>query len=48
MADDHYTHGAMDISQNQRSYAGFVGFVKYSLAFILLVLIFLAVFRTHG
>jgi hypothetical protein len=46
--DDHYTHGAMDISQHQRSYAGFLSFVKYSLVFILLVMAFLAFFRTHG
>lgn len=45
--DDHYAHGAMDISQHQRAYSGFVSFVKYSLAFILLVMVFLAIFRTH-
>jgi hypothetical protein len=46
--DDHYTPGSMDISQHQRSWAGFVTFVKYSVGFILLVMIFLAIFRTHG
>jgi hypothetical protein len=48
MAEEHYTHGAMDMSQHQRAYAGFVSFVKYSLGFILLVMVFLAIFRTHG
>jgi hypothetical protein len=46
--DDHYIHGSMDMSQHQRSYAGFLSFVKYSMGFILLVMIFLAIFRTHG
>ncbi len=46
--DDHYTPGSMDISQHQRGYAGFLTFVKYSLGFILVVMVFLAIFRTHG
>jgi Bacterial aa3 type cytochrome c oxidase subunit IV len=46
--DDHYVPGSMDISQHQRGYAGFLTFVKYSLGFILLVMVFLAIFRTHG
>ena len=46
--DDHYVSGSMDISQHQRAYAGFLTFVKYSLGFIFLVMIFLAAFRTHG
>jgi hypothetical protein len=46
--EDHYTPGSMDISQHQRAYAGFLTFVKYSLGFILLVMAFLAIFRTHG
>ncbi|HEX4105878.1 MAG TPA: aa3-type cytochrome c oxidase subunit IV [Rhizomicrobium sp.] len=46
--EDHYTIGSMDISQHQRAYAGFLTFVKYSLVFILLVMVFLAFFRTHG
>lgn len=46
--EEHYVHGSMDISQHQRGYAGFLTFVKYSMGFILLVMIFLAVFRTHG
>lgn len=46
--DDHYTPGSMDISQHQRAYAGFLTFGKYSLGLIILVMIFLAIFRTHG
>ena len=46
--DDHYVPGSMDISQHQRAYAGFLTFTKYSLGFILLIMVFLAIFRTHG
>ena len=46
--DDHYVSGSMDISQHQRAWVGFLTFVKYSLGFIFLVMIFLAIFRTHG
>ncbi|MES2254101.1 MAG: aa3-type cytochrome c oxidase subunit IV [Pseudomonadota bacterium] len=46
--DDHFTPGSMDISQHQRAWAGFVTFVKYSTGFCLLIMAFLAVFRTHG
>jgi hypothetical protein len=46
--DDHHTPGSMDMSQHQRAYAGFLTFTKWSLAFILLIMAFLAIFRTHG
>ena len=46
--EEHYVPGSMDISAHQRGYAGFLTFVKYSLVFILLVMAFLAYFRTHG
>ena len=46
--DDHYVPGSMDISQHQRAYAGFLTFAKWSSAFILLITVFLAIFRTHG
>ena len=45
--EEHYVPGSMDISQHQRGYAGFLTFVKYSLGFILLVMVFLAVFAGH-
>ena len=51
MSDDkhsHHTPGAMDISQHQRAYQGFLTFAKWSMAGILLIMVFLAVFRTHG
>ncbi|MBN9555080.1 MAG: aa3-type cytochrome c oxidase subunit IV [Alphaproteobacteria bacterium] len=46
--DDHYKPGAMDITQHQRAYAGFITFTKWSLGFCLLVMALLAIFRTHG
>ncbi|MGZ5938251.1 MAG: aa3-type cytochrome c oxidase subunit IV [Rhizomicrobium sp.] len=38
----------MDISQHVKAWAGFTTFVKWSIVFIGLVMIFLAIFRTHG
>ncbi|MBN9546870.1 MAG: aa3-type cytochrome c oxidase subunit IV [Alphaproteobacteria bacterium] len=46
--DHHHTPGSMDISQHQRAYAGFLTFAKWSTAFLLLIMVFLAIFRTHG
>lgn len=45
--DSHYVHGSMDISQHKRGYAGFVTGVKWTLFLIILLLIFMAAFRTH-
>jgi len=46
--DEHFTPGSMDISQHQRAYAGFLTFAKWSTAFCLAIMVFLAIFRTHG
>ena len=46
--DSEYKSGSMDISQHQRAYAGFLTFAKWSTVFILLIMAFLAAFRTHG
>ncbi len=43
-----YQPGSMDISQHKKSYLGFLAFTKYSLVGILLIMVFLAVFRTHS
>jgi hypothetical protein len=40
--------GSMDISQHIKAWAGFTSFVKWSLIGIGLIMIFLALFRTHG
>ena len=38
----------MDISQHLRGYAGFSTATKYGAIFILLIMVFLAFFRTHN
>ena len=47
-SDSHYTPGSMDISQHKRGYAAFLTGVKWTLGFILLLMAFLAIFRTHN
>jgi hypothetical protein len=46
--DSHFVHGSMDISQHKRGYAAFLTGVRWTLGFILLVMAFLAYFRTHN
>ncbi|HWC63310.1 MAG TPA: aa3-type cytochrome c oxidase subunit IV [Rhizomicrobium sp.] len=46
--ESHYVPGSMDISQHKRGYAGFLTGVKWTLIFILLIMAFLAFFRTHN
>ena len=48
MSDSEYKPGSMDISQHQRAYAGFLTFTKYSLVGIAIIMVLLAIFRTHG
>jgi hypothetical protein len=43
-----YQPGSMDISQHKKAYAGFITFTKWSFAGIMLIMILLALFRTHG
>jgi hypothetical protein len=42
-----YQIGSMDISAHQRTYAAFIAGSKYTTIFVLLIVVFLAVFRTH-
>jgi hypothetical protein len=46
--DSDYQPGSMDISAHKKAYAGFLTGSKWTFGFILLVMIFLALFRTHG
>ncbi len=46
--DSHYVSGSMDISAHQRGYAAFLTGVRWTMGFILLIMIFLAIFRTHN
>lgn len=45
--DNDYHIGSMDISQHKKAYAGFLSFSKWSFAGIMLIMIFLAIFRTN-
>ncbi|HXC56739.1 MAG TPA: aa3-type cytochrome c oxidase subunit IV [Rhizomicrobium sp.] len=42
-----YKPGSMDMSQHIKAYAGFLSFTKWSLIGILLIMVFMALFRTH-
>jgi hypothetical protein len=46
--DSHFTPGSMDISQHKRGYAAFLTGVKWTVGFVLLLMVFLAIFRTHN
>ena len=46
--DSHGDHGSMDIGEHVKAWAGFTSFVKWSVAGTVLVMILLAIFRTHG
>jgi hypothetical protein len=43
-----YQPGSMDISANKKAYAGFLTGSKWVFGFVMLIMIFLAIFRTHG
>jgi hypothetical protein len=43
-----YQRGSMNIKEHVQSWAGFTSFVKWSIIGILIVMVFLAIFRTHG
>jgi hypothetical protein len=43
-----YQPGSMDISAHKKAYAGFLTGTKWTFGFIVLIMIFLALFRTHG
>lgn len=45
--DNDYQIGSMDISQHRKVYAGFLTFSKWSSVGILLIMVFLAIFRTN-
>ncbi|MEL6585072.1 MAG: aa3-type cytochrome c oxidase subunit IV [Pseudomonadota bacterium] len=45
MADDHKP-GSMDVTEQEKTFAGFVTFTKWTVIVIIAVLIFLAIFRT--
>ncbi|HVV28646.1 MAG TPA: aa3-type cytochrome c oxidase subunit IV [Rhizomicrobium sp.] len=51
MAQEHeseYQVGSMDISAHRKTYEGFLAGSKWTFGFLILILIFLAIFRTNG
>ena len=42
-----FAHGTMDIREHVKTWAGFKVFVKWGIIVNVLILIFLAIFRTH-
>ena len=42
-----YQPGSMDMSSHRKTYAGFLAGTKWMFGFILLIMVFLAIFRTH-
>ncbi len=48
MADNSdYQPGTMDISGHRKTYEGFLTGSKWVFGFVMLIMVFLAVFRTH-
>ena len=45
--DSDYQPGSMDISSHRKTYEGFLTGSKWTFGFVALIVIFLAVFRTH-
>ncbi len=43
-----YKPGSMDISQHIKSYHSFLTASKWTFGFVLLLMVFLAIFRTNG
>ena len=45
MADEH-KHGDMDVTEQEKTFAGFMTFTKWAVIAIAAILVFLAIFRT--
>lgn len=46
--DSRDERGSMDISEHEKAWAGFTSFVRWSILAVIVVMTFLAIFRTHG
>lgn len=46
--ESHYQVGSMDITAHQKTYKAFITGTKWTSGFILLLIVLLAIFRTHG
>ena len=47
MSTSEHTHGSMDIREHVKTWHGFVKLVKWGIVLNILILAFLAIFRTH-
>jgi aa3 type cytochrome c oxidase subunit IV len=45
--DSEYQPGSMDISAHKRTYEGFLTGSKWTFGLVVLIMVFLAIFRTH-
>jgi hypothetical protein len=43
-----YKPGSMDISQHKKAYQGFLTGSKWTFILVMAIVIFMAIFRTHG
>ncbi|MEI7933219.1 MAG: aa3-type cytochrome c oxidase subunit IV [Alphaproteobacteria bacterium] len=43
-----YQPGYMDITAHKKAYSGFLTGSKWTFGFVMLIMVFLALFRTHG
>jgi hypothetical protein len=46
--DSHFTPGSMDISAHKRGYLAFLSGAKWTVIFVLGIVVFMAIFRTHN
>lgn len=46
MADKEHEHGTMDVTAQEKTFAGFMNITKWAVIVIIAVLIFLALFRS--
>ncbi|MEM9796111.1 MAG: aa3-type cytochrome c oxidase subunit IV [Pseudomonadota bacterium] len=46
MADQEHKHGSMDVTEQEKTFAGFMTVTKWTVIVIIAILVFLAIFRT--
>jgi hypothetical protein len=46
MAEQEHEHGTMDITAQEKTFAGFMTFTKWTVIVIIAILVLLAIFRT--
>ena len=46
MADNHHEHGTMDVTEQEKTFAGFMRWTVWILAIVFVILIFMAITQT--